>query len=104
VLSSSPGVGIDPRSVTAADVNADGKVDMISANFRGNFNAGTLTVLTNNGSGGFALASSPGVGRWPRSVTAADVNGDGRVDLISANAGGGAGDTLSVLFNVQHRN
>ena len=34
-------------------------------------------------------------------MSAADVNGDGRVDLISANAGGGAGDTLSVLFNVQ---
>jgi len=90
--SSSPGVGISPEEVTAADVNGDGKVDLISANI----GSATLSVLTNNGSGGFALSSSPGVGSGPLSVTAADVNGDGRVDLISANS---AANTLTVLFN-----
>jgi hypothetical protein len=34
-LSSSPGVGSDPNSVAAADVNGDGKVDLISANYSG---------------------------------------------------------------------
>jgi hypothetical protein len=53
-------------------------------------------VLTNNGSGGFVLASSPRVGIGPWSVMAADVNGDGKLDLISANSGT---NTLSVLFN-----
>jgi hypothetical protein len=91
-LASSPGVGSVPYSVTAADVNGDGKVDLISANAGAN----TLSVLTNSGSGGFVLASSPGVGSVPYSVTAADVNGDGKVDLISANA---ANNTLSVLTN-----
>jgi len=47
-----------------------------------NLDANTLSVLTNNGSGGFVLASSPGVGSRPESVTAADVNGDGKVDLM----------------------
>jgi len=70
-LASSPGVGLNPISVTAADVNGDGKVDLISANA----NANSLTVLTNNGSGGFVLSSSPGVGNSPRSIAAADVNG-----------------------------
>ena len=92
VLSSSPGVGSSPQSVAAADVNGDGKVDLISANLTAN----TLTVLTKNGSGGFGLASSPGVGSGPISAVAADVNGDGKVDLISANYNA---NTLSVLTN-----
>ncbi len=92
ILNSSPGVGNTPNSVTAADVNGDGKVDLISANYAAN----TLTVLTNNGSGGFMLASSPAVGSHPYSVVAADVNGDGKPDLISANF---SASTLTVLTN-----
>ena len=96
VLASSPGIGNEPESVTAADVNGDGKIDLITAN-PGDYTYGnTLTVLTNNGSGGFVLASSPVVGNGPESVVAVDVNGDGWVDLICANSGD---DTLSVLTN-----
>jgi hypothetical protein len=92
-------VGDDPAWVTAADVNGDGKVDLICANWNDN----TLSVLTNNGSGGFVLAVTCAVGENPRSVTAADVNGDGMVDLICANQHAtpvGSYGTLSVLFNL----
>ncbi len=81
-LSSSPGVGSGPNGITAADVNGDGKVDLISADYYGN----TLTVLTNNGSGGFVLSGTYSVGNNPHLVTAADVNGDGKLDLICANS------------------
>ena len=51
-------VGNQPYSVVAADVNGDGKLDLISANHGGN----TLTVLTNNGSGGFGSNATLHVG------------------------------------------
>jgi hypothetical protein len=81
-----------PEGVTAADVNGDGNVDLISANNGDN----SLSVFTNNGNGGFVLAHNYAVGSNPYSVVAADVNGDGKLDLISANVGG---NTLSVLTN-----
>jgi hypothetical protein len=85
-------VGISPYSVTAADVNGDGRPDLICANFGGS----SLSVLTNNGNGGFVAILPLTVGNAPYSVAAADVNGDGKVDLISANSGA---STLTVLTN-----
>jgi hypothetical protein len=106
-------VGSSPQSVCAADVNGDGKVDLICASSEGVH--GTLTVLTNNGSGGFVLASSlslangtgmpdpprgvPRMGSYPSSVCAADVNGDGKLDLICANSGNPGVNTLTVFTN-----
>jgi hypothetical protein len=85
--------------VTAADVNGDGKPDLISASFTYDNGAytGTLTVFTNNGSGTFGLYATRNVGSDPLCVVAADVNGDGRLDLITANS---YDNNLSVLFNV----
>jgi hypothetical protein len=68
-----------PFSITAADVNGDGKVDLVCASQ----NSATLTVLTNNGSGGFALASSPNLGATSaETIIAVDLNGDGKPDLV----------------------
>ena len=94
VLASTPWRGQPSLiGITAADVNGDGKVDLISANTSDN----TLSVLTNNGSGGFATWRLRQAWAALQFLSvAADVNGDGKLDLISANANG---NSLSVLTN-----
>jgi hypothetical protein len=88
-------VGIDPQCFVAADVNGDGKVDLITANF----GSDTLSVLTNNGSGGFGSNATYQVGIQPLCVVASDINGDGWPDLITANFGSATGNSLTVLTN-----
>jgi hypothetical protein len=90
-----------PYYVTAADVNGDGKPDVICASYGSSTLGypGYLTVFTNNGSGTFGLYTTLAVGSYPHCVVAADVNGDGRLDLITANS---SDNDLSVLFNVPY--
>ena len=98
VLSTNYPVNAAPFNLSAADVNGDGKVDLISVNPDDE----TITVLTNNGSGGFGLKGKYPAGHHPVMITSADVNGDGKIDVIAANWGNsliGYGNTLTVLTN-----
>ena len=77
-----------PVSVAAADVNGDGKPDLIVANEGDN----TVSVLLNTTAPGattpsFAAQQTFATGSQPESVAVADVNGDGQPDLIVANQG-----------------
>ena len=86
-------VGSFPQSVAVADLNGDGKPDIVTANSGSN----TVTVLLGSGSGTFTpAAGSPfAVGPSPQSVAVVDINGDGKPDIVTANA---AGNTVTVLL------
>jgi hypothetical protein len=95
-----PAVNYDPggivSSVVVADVNGDGKLDMVVTNYLSDHGfccTSDVDVLLGNGDGTFQ-AAVPYYDPSPVSVAIADVNGDGKPDLIAANNGGSVGVLL----------
>jgi hypothetical protein len=73
------------HGLTLADVNGDGKLDIILANN----DDGDIAVLLGDGNGGFRRAAgSPfPVGPSPYPIAVGDVNGDGKPDVVAPNSG-----------------
>jgi hypothetical protein len=75
-------VGTEPREIAVADLNDDGRLDVVVTNS----GDGTLTILL--GTGDERLLGSPlsiPAGQQPSDVNALDVDQDGDVDLVVAN-------------------
>jgi hypothetical protein len=83
--------GLRPTFVTVADVNGDGKPDLVV----GSSIRDTMSVLLGNGDGTFQDPQTFDVGPSPSSVAAGDFNGDGKVDLAVAD--GWFGGSVNVL-------
>src|SRR5580698_531682 len=93
----------DSCSNTLGDLTGDGIPEIAAANCRDN----TITIYVNNGDGtfktgayssaGIAPSNNSVVALGPLGLTIADVNGDGRADVIATNAG--AGDVTVLLGN-----
>jgi hypothetical protein len=66
-------------AATAVDVNADGWLDLVAAG-----NGNQARVSLGAGAGAFGAGQSYAMGPGIRDITAADIDQDGRVDLIAA--------------------
>jgi FG-GAP-like repeat len=67
-----------PYATVLADVNGDGKLDLVVGNFGGS----TISVLLGNGDGTFQAANQF-TAHKPRSLAVADINGDGKLDIVA---------------------
>ncbi|HEY3406466.1 MAG TPA: T9SS type A sorting domain-containing protein, partial [Ohtaekwangia sp.] len=89
-------VSTDPRSVSMGDLDGDGKADLAVVNDGSN----AVSVLRNTSSGagniGFAAKVDFTTGASPRYVSIGDSDGDGKSDIITANANG---NSVSVIRN-----
>src|SRR5438876_12185392 len=71
-----------PLLFEAGDLNADGKIDLVVANYETN----SVGVLLGNGNGSFQpVVEYASGGEQASSVTLADLNGNGRLDLAVTN-------------------
>lgn len=73
--------GWGPVSMAAADVDGDGDLDLITADYMSN----DIAVLRNNGRGLFGAPVQYDGGPFPHSLVAADIDGDGDTDIAVAN-------------------
>lgn len=88
--------GTEPGSVVAADVNGDGKLDLIAANDSSG-STGSVGVLLGEGTGAFGPVTPFSSGGLSTAAgTVADVNTDGKPDLIAVNR---FSQTVGVLLN-----
>ena len=87
-----------PVSVAPADLDGDGDIDLAIANAIKSNAPDDVTILLNRGTGNFVAAptSPENAGNKPVSIVAANLDGDGDVDLAVANQ---QGNNITVFRN-----
>jgi hypothetical protein len=87
--------GAGPTGLVAADLDNDGDLDLATAHDKYIVSANTIATLLNNGNGTFASPKILTLQGGTYEITAGDLNGDGRQDLVVAHEN----DRISVLLN-----
>jgi Bacterial Ig-like domain (group 3)/FG-GAP-like repeat/FG-GAP repeat len=86
--------GSDPMGIQLTDLNRDGHLDVLTANYKN----GTVGLLYGRGDGTLYDPVEYATGLEPTGVALADVNGDGAVDVVTS--GGATGFSgVNVLLN-----
>lgn len=96
-------LGMLPTGIAMGDFDRDGNLDMAAINSGDGMTPGTLVVFRNAGDATFSGPDSYPLGVFPMGLTAGDLNGDGKLDLVAANSKpdpsqGGSGSSYSVLL------
>lgn len=84
--------GLGSNSVALADVNGDGKLDILTANRSAN----DFSVLLGNGTGNFQPQQRFITGGQPSGMAVVYLNGDGKPDVVTANR---SGNNVSVIMH-----
>lgn len=87
--------GINPNSLASADFDGDGKFEIVAANYGSN-SISIFKNLSTNGNLSFATKLDYSTGANPSKIAINDLNGDGQLDIVTANV---SDATVSVLEN-----
>ncbi|GAB3847436.1 hypothetical protein GCM10028822_08850 [Hymenobacter terrigena] len=79
--------GSQPWGVAVADVDGDGDLDLLTANY----GAATVSLRLNNGLGTYTGGTELSTGGPPITVVTADIDADGDLDILTANYYGSVG-------------
>jgi hypothetical protein len=83
LVGANAGVESTPTAVGVGDFNRDGKLDVVTAN-AGSDSRG-ISLLIGFGNGAFRPAVNFAIGRPPAGLCVVDLNGDGKLDVVTAN-------------------
>src|SRR5690242_3693570 len=70
--------GTGPQALAFGDFNGDNKLDVVTADRT----SGNVSLLLNDGSGAFPTSTQFNVGATPADIAVADLNHDGKPDVI----------------------
>jgi uncharacterized protein (TIGR03437 family) len=94
--------GLNPAAMVSGDFSGDGNTDLAVVGQTNGTAPGTLAILKGNGNGTFQAPTTVPAGVTPTAMSAVDLNGDGKLDLVFSDSGpngSGPGGGIYVALN-----